>query len=256
MSDTALGYLVGSTTRPDTLTALRDQDRLSIRALEDRVAASRRTLKRTLGAMESRGWVRNVDGAYELTSLGAAILSAYDRFRDHERIAEQFRPFLERTPGAVFDPSIDALADATIRYPDDPESSIDRLVELRADASRLRECAPFLLLESVRQLADRITDDGPSPDVTLVIGDGTPTTDQYTAEYCERFATLAAADSVDIHLHSDIPFPFGVFDGHAFAGAMEPDGMPHAMIESDHPELVDWAERTFDDYLAAADPLE
>lgn len=256
MSDTALEYLVGSTTRPDTLAALRDQGRLSIRGLEDRVAASRRTLKRTLGAMESRGWVRDVDGGYELTSMGMAMLSTYETCRERERIIDRFRPFLEHAPAAAFGLDIDVLADAElIRSDDDPAAPVDRLVDIRAGATRIRECAPFLLWDTVQQLVERVTGEDP-PDVTFVLNAVEPTT-EYTEAYRESFERLAAAPSVDIYHHPDeIHLPFGLVDGRVVIGALDADGMGHALVESEADPLVEWAEWRFEEYLAAATPLD
>ncbi|MFB6103347.1 MAG: helix-turn-helix transcriptional regulator [Haloplanus sp.] len=256
MPDTALEYLVGSPVRPATLTALRDAGPLSIRTLEGRVSASRRTLKRTLGTMESRGWVRPVDGGYQLTALGASILAAYERCRETKRIAEEFSPFLRQTPAPGFDLDLDTLAEATlIRTDDDPTAPIDRLLELRADATRVRECAPFLLLDSVRQLADRVANGEPPPQVTLILRDCSPTPEGYSPEYCDRFETLLSASSVDLYRTDDVPFAFGIADDHAFIGSADTDGMPGTLVESDSPEFVDWVERTFEQRREAATPL-
>jgi len=175
MSDTALEYLAGSVVRPDSLAVLRDGGRLSLRDLADRVSASRRTVKRTLNAMESRGWVRPTNGAYELTALGVAMLSAYETFRERSHTATRLRPFLEHVPASLFDLDIDVLADATVVTPDDDPTVIaDRLVDLRSGATRIREYTPYLLLDSVRQFADQVGGDQLYPDVTLVVETDTP----------------------------------------------------------------------------------
>lgn len=254
MPDDALEYLVGSPVRLDTLRALRSDGPLSIRTLEDRVPASRRTLKRTLRTMASRSWVRDVDGEYELTSLGGTILSAYEEFRDRERLAERLRPVLEQTPASAVDLDIEALADATVVHPgDDPTAPIDRLLDLRANATELRECAPYLLYDTVQQLADRVTDDPSPPDVTLVLEDADPPMDRFPAGYQERFEALAGAPSVDVYAHpDDIRFAFGVADDHAFIVGVNLDGVAHTLLESDDPTVVDWATRRFEEYRSAA----
>lgn len=257
MPDTALEYLAGSSVRPATLAALRDHGRLSLRDLDDRVSASRRTLKRTLNAMESRGWVQRVDGRYELTVLGACILSAYEEFRDCERLADRVRPFLEHTPatalGTEFDPEV--LTDATVTtVDDDPTAFVEHLLDIRAGADRLREYAPFLMIDSVRQLAERVENDSPAPDVTLVLRTDAPP--RSSSEYDERFETLFGAESVDVRLYPDGPMVgMGVADGRGFLGAADGDGIPNVLLTSDDPDFVEWIERTFDDYLAAAEPL-
>lgn len=255
MPDSALEYLAGSSIRPSTLAALRDHGRLSIRDLEDQVSASRRTLKRTLAAMESRGWVRPVDGAYEFTALGAAILSAYEAFRDRERLASRLKPFLEHVPAATFDVDIDALADAEVIAPDDdPTAFADRLVDLRAEATRVREYTPFLLIDSVRQLSAQAGNGESSPDVTLVLRTDAPP--QSSPEYADRFETLTAAPNIDVRLNPDGPsLGIGIADGRAFLGTANGRGMPHTLLVSDAPEVVDWAERQFEACLSAAEPI-
>ncbi|MEF8857078.1 MAG: hypothetical protein V5A16_06610 [Haloplanus sp.] len=255
MPDTALEYLVGSSVRLATLVALREHGRLSLRDLDDRVSASRRTLKRTLDAMESRGWVQPVDGAYELTALGDCTLSAYEKVRDCERLADRVRPFLEHTPAAAFDLDVEALAGATVTTSaDDPTAFTDHLLEVRADTSRVREYAPFLMLDSVRQLAHRVESGHSAPDVTLVLQTATPP--QSSPEYTERFETLLDAESVDIWLYPDGPMiGMGVADDHGFLGAADGSGIPKILLASDSPELVEWIERTLDDYVDAAERL-
>jgi len=255
MPDTAIEYLAGSTVRPDTLIALRDHGRLSIRALEDQLSASRRTVKRTLSAMESRGWVRPADGTYELTAFGAMILSAYEEFRECERTVMRLRPFLEHVPATTFDLGVETVADATvISSEDDPTAFVDRLVELRAGTSRLCQYAPLLLLDSVRQLAKQVRNGQPAPDVNLVLGTDTPP--RASPEYAEQFETLVAAPSVDVRLYPDgPPIGFGVADGRAFFGAADRRDLPHSLLVSDAPEVVAWVEREFEAYFDAAEPV-
>ncbi|MFD1632424.1 helix-turn-helix transcriptional regulator [Haloplanus ruber] len=249
MSETALEYLLGSATRPATLAALRDAGRLSSRRLEERVSASRRTLKRTLRTMESRGWVEPVGGAYELTALGAATLATYEQCRERERIAREIRPILEHAPASAFGLDIETLADATVIRPDsDPTAPLDRLLDLRAEASELREAAPFLLRDTVEQLADRVTAESP-PDVTLVLEDAAPSPESYSGAYCDHFRDLLDAPTVDVRVVDDVSVTVGVADGHAFVGVAERDGMPGALLESDDDTVVDWANRSVDRYL-------
>lgn len=256
MPDTALEYLAGSPVRPATLTAFRDHGRLPLRDLDDQVSASRRTLKRTLRAMESRGWVHASNGTYELTALGACILSAYEEFRDCERIADRFRPFLEHTSATAFDLDIDALAGANVVEPvEDPTAFADELLAIRAGADRLREYAPFLMLDSVRQLANRVEDGSQAPDVSLVVRTDAPP--RSSPEYADCFETLVEAPSVDVRRRPDGPMlGFGVADGHAFLGAADGNGMPAVLLAGESADLVGWVESRFETIRAAAEPIE
>lgn len=255
MSATALEYLAGSPVRPDMLVVLREHGLLSLRNLADHVSASRRTVKRTLSEMESRGWVRATEGAYELTALGDAMLSAYERFRERSHVATRFQPFLEHVPASMFDLDVEVLADATVVAPeDDPTAFADRMVSLRSDAARIREYAPFLMLDTVRQLARRVENGQPTPDMTLVVRTDAPPPS--SPEYHDRFETLVEAPGVDVRRYPDGPMlGFGVVDGRAFLGATADDGTPRFLLESDASELVSWVERQFESCLAAAEPI-
>jgi len=256
MADTALEYLAGSPVRPATLAALQDHGRLPLRGLDDRISASRRTLKRTLRALESRGWIRASNGTYECTALGACILAAYEDFRERERIAERLRPFLEHTPATAFDIDIDALTDASVvAQTDGPTAFVDTLLDIRTDTDRLREYVPFLLLDSVRQLADRVDDSQSAPDVTLVVRTDAPP--QSSPEYADCFETLIEAPSVDVRRNPDGPrIGFGVADGHAFLGAADENGMPNALLTGESADLVEWVECRFEAIRAAAEPID
>ncbi|SDZ93909.1 Predicted transcriptional regulator, contains HTH domain [Haloplanus vescus] len=254
MGEDALAFLANSAVRPEILTALREHGPLSVRDLDDRLSVSRRTLKRTLSTMADRGWVRVNDGAYEFTALGDAILSAYEGFRARERVVNRCRTFLEHTPADQFDAGIDALSDATVVDSEtDPTAPVDRVVELRNEATRLRQYAPFLLVDSVEQLTERVAGDSPL-DATLVLQRATPP--DAADAYRERFEALATAPSIDVHIYPDgPPFGFGVADGHAFVGAADANGMPHALLEGETPPLVSWVDRRLDRYLELADPF-
>jgi DNA-binding HxlR family transcriptional regulator len=257
MRGTAVDYLVGSDNRIAVLRVLRDRGPLSARALETRVDASRRTLKRTLDGMATRGWVVSPDAVqgYDLTALGRAVLSGFEAFRARERLAERLRPFLEHAPARAYDVDLDALADATLTVatPDDPYGPIDRLLDLRTGATRLRQCVPFLLTDSVLQLAERVADT-PRAATTLVLSEVGPSSSA-DPTYRERFEALADSPAVDVRLCPDpIRVAVGLADGHAFFGVMA-DGSPHALLDGDDPALVRWTEAYIADLIARSDPL-
>lgn len=212
-------------------------------------------MKRTLNEMESKGWVRRTDGAYELTALGAAMLAAYEQFRERNHSATRLRPFLEHVSASVFDLDATALADATIVTPDDdPTAFVDHLTDLRAGATRIRQYSPFLMSESLQQLSANVGDAPPTRDVTLVVRTDTPP--RSSPEYRERFDALTDAAHTDVYVYPDGPMlGFGIADGTAYLGAADDNGMPVALLIGDAPELVSWVERQFERFLDAAAPI-
>jgi hypothetical protein len=254
MSATALEYLAGSDVRPDVLDVLRERGPLSRRHLTDRVPASRRTVKRTLSAMDSRGWVRATDGGYELTALGGTIHSAHERFRERSRAAARLRPVLERVPAPTSGLDVEALSDATVVAPEDDPAAAARMATLRSDATRLREYTPVLPPDGVRQLSRRVEDDRPTPEITLVVRTDAPP--RSSPAYRERFETLTATSDVDVRRHPDGPgLRFGVADDTAVLCAVDDAGTPRFLLESGSDAVVSWVDRRFERCLAAAEPV-
>ncbi|MFB6108239.1 MAG: helix-turn-helix transcriptional regulator [Haloplanus sp.] len=249
MSDTVLDYLARSTSRREVLVAFRDHGRLTPRVLESHVSVSRRTLKRTLDNMASRGWIRAVDDGYELTALGATVLRAYECFHERTTAAARLSTFLSHLPSSFdLDPTRLADANLAVATENDPYAPVDRLMELRADASFVREAARFLYEDSVRQLTARAHDDPPAR-VHLVL----MTDPDVSVARPVGFEKLLDAPSVDCRFVDTVDFLFGVVDDRAFVGATEDDQL-RVFADTDDVAVVEWVERRFRALRDAADP--
>lgn len=250
-------YLAGSDNRLAVLRALDERGPLSPRGLEERVGASRRTLKRTVDGLTSRGWLTPVEEGYELTALGGATLSAYESFRERQRTADRLSPFLRHVPARIFDLGLDALTDANLVVADEdaPYGPIDRMLDIRVGTDRLGECVPFLLSASIEQFHERLDRPTP-PTVTLIVGETLPPSVERAPKYREGFGRLIDAPTVEVYRYpDDVPVGFGVADDHAFVGVPVDDRL-HALIDGTDPALVEWVESAFEDALAASTPVD
>ena len=251
-----LGFLLRSGNRTELLVSLAESQPLDRYELERRLDASRRTVTRALDALTERGYIREVEGEYVLSAFGASLAEAYRDCRRDVELASEYRPFLERvdTRTLDLDPSLLDGADLLLASERSPFVLLTRTLELRAEASRIREIAPGVEKRSVEQLAERLRN-GEDLEVEVVL----PATALEAAEGTDAFsaghAVAREADAVDFYVADDEFSVFvGVMDETVTVGAGT-GGEPEVMVESDRPALREWAETHLDGVRDAAAPL-
>jgi predicted transcriptional regulator len=251
-----LGLLLRSSTRTELLASLAESQPLDRYDLERRLDASRRTVTRALDALTERGYIREVEGEYVLSAFGASLAEAYRDCRRDVELASEYRPFLERvdTRTLYLDPSLLEGADLLLASERSPFVLLTRTLELRAEASRIREIAPGVEKRSVEQLAERLRN-GEDLEVEVVL----PATALEAAEGTDTFsaghAVAREADAVDFYVAEDEFSAFvGVMDETVTVGAGT-GGEPEVMVESNRPALRELAETRLDGVRDAATSL-
>lgn len=248
-----LSYLARSETRYALLESLADESK-SRRALRDEVAASRSTVVRAVDRMATFGWVEETDGRYRLTALGAHVTSAFGDVSDAFATGNRLAPLLERVPNDEFDLDVEALADARVTpaTPAEPLAPLDRVTELRAASSTVRELSSVVARSSVDQVAERAASGDVDHEIVLTadlvasLGDG--------SEYVDAFETALAA--IDFYVYDgEFPFLLTLLDDCVTFGVVGDDDTPEALVETDDARAYEWAERTYREYRDAADPL-
>lgn len=250
-------FLCQSENRVAVLRALADGGRQDRYALEECVDATRRTILRTVNALAERGFVEETDEGIGLTALGRHVVTHYERLIDELALEPDVEGFLAAVPADAIDVDLERLrtGEVTAAAPGSPFAPLDRSLELRADASEIRELAPGIERRSVEQLAERVTEDDDltveivvTEDVLAAVDDGAP--------YGDAHETVLAADAVDMAVH---PGPFevavGIADEVVFLVAENGDGQPSAILESDDPVVRQWATAVVDRYRDEARPL-
>ncbi|MFC6989354.1 helix-turn-helix transcriptional regulator [Haloplanus sp. GCM10025708] len=259
MSDTAIRYLVGSDNRRRVLAALRADGPLTRRDLEDRIAASRRTVKRTLGELEDRGWIRPVGEGYDATALGVSVLDALDGALDRVDLATRFAPLLSHVPGDAVDLDVGGLADATLVSPTEgnPYAAMHRLHELRTGAAYVRELAPTPCLDGVEQLTERIGSADDPPDVEAVVEAAALDAVDSSSDVRAELEALATAETADVRTCDQaIPVVLGVYDETAVIGALDDDGILVALAETTDPAVRDWVVDEYRSYRQQSTPFD
>lgn len=252
-----LAFLLRSENRTAFLAALDEAGNLDRYELEDRLDVSRRTVTRIAKNLTEKGYIEESSNSYTLTAFGTAIAEAYRQCRERTRIATTFRPFLANVDCNSFDMDLRLLRDADITVATEvsPYAPLDRLLTLRETATSVRFVSPIIEKRSTGQLEGRIRRDDEFHFVAILLAD------VYEAaisqpEYTSSVEILRNSDSVEHFVHpGPMPYFLGIVDDVAVLGASV-DGNPHALVESDRPELREWVTDRIDEYHHEAVPAD
>lgn len=254
----AVAFLAASENRVETLAALREGGWTDGRAVAESVDASRRTVTRTLGALEERGWVasENATGPYRLSALGRVVFDAYADATERLSAADRLAAFLARVPADAFDLDPAALADAdvVVRGENMPFAPMDRVLELRREASEIREVVDVVQADSAAQLRERVEAGELRAEVVVESGvlDAVSEEDGYAAE----FEAALAADGCSFFVYEgSLPFVFGLLDDTVVVGVNDGEGLPEAVVVSESPAVREWAAARFESYRERATAL-
>jgi predicted transcriptional regulator len=250
-----LRFITQSANRADALAVLAAEEPLDRGELESRLDSSRRTVIRIVNSLEERGYLRETDRELRLTPFGAHVTDELDEFLAETRTALEYKPLLRNAPPVFRALPVGSLADAELLVASDadPFSILDRVLSLRAEATRIREVAPAVQKESVDQLAARVQQDDDF-DVEAVISVRANDAAESRVDYRDGHATTVEADAIDIYVHPDpISFFAGVMDETAAVGVSK-DGQPHALAVSEDPDLRAAVESVFERYRDEATP--
>ncbi len=226
--------------------------------LEQQVAASRRTVVRTLEQFHQRGYLRRTDDqdGYVLTAFGEHIANSFRQSRDVVGTLSELKPFLTRldTEQLGFDPTV--LEDPTLTVTTDirPYAVLDRLIELRATAAELQMAAMKFELRSLEQLQRRVMTDG-SLSATIILS--APVFEQARSDpaYREAYQQVRDTATVQLFVYPDpLEYMVGIIDDTAVIGVRD-GGTPYALLETEHQTAIDWVDQRLTELQSAATPL-
>lgn len=251
--DGEMAFLSRSDNRTQLLSALRSDQPLDRDGIEQAVDSSRRTVARTLNKLDDRNYIHHTDEGYRLTGYGGELIETYEEYTERVRIAERYQPVLGNVDGEFLEFDLSALQGASLFVADDasPYALLDRTLELRKEATRIRELAPAVEKRSLEQVRERIQrDDLETFEVIL------------TAETAEvafshpEYDPVTTVDGVRQYVYDgEFPLFVAVIDDTVLLGVTV-DQKPSAMIETTDETIREWAEETIDEFRAAAVPLE
>ncbi|PSP78784.1 transcriptional regulator [Halobacteriales archaeon QS_1_68_20] len=257
MADIAerIDFLASSTHRVEVLRALDDDGPLSRRTIQDRVDASRSTVKRALDGLAELDWVAETDDGYVITPVGSAVLSAYAEFADAVRTAESVAPVFRWLPETDPDFDLRSLDDAevVVASEGDPYAPAIHQTELMQSVKRFRGLFPSIDREGIRRVHDRIVAGHLEAEI-VVSADVAATIRE--EPYADLFREPLATGRLSVSVVDEVPFHLGLpDDGSVQVGVEDDEGLPRALLDTGDEAVRRWGKRRYEEYRSAATPL-
>lgn len=249
-----LDLLIDLLRRSPLLEELRGES-LDRAGLQDRLNVSKSTSHRHTRLLDELGVIEKTDGEFRLTESGAILTDAMVRFKREASSSLQLAPVLEAIQNAPVDIDSDAFAGATVTSAEqgDPYSPVARFVALVRETETLRgfdmdAIAPLYMDEIQQRIVDGMeTEDIGRPEVTKNALEGYP----------EKCVDACASGHLTVQLHDDLPFALALFDHRVGVGVCERDSRQlRVFVDTDSPEVREWAEAVYETYESQAIPLE
>ncbi|MFB6120348.1 MAG: helix-turn-helix transcriptional regulator [Halobacteriaceae archaeon] len=241
--------LAASESRAALLTRLRTDGPATRADCEEWLDASKRTVKRSLAALEERGWVSERDGEYRVTAAGGPVADRYDAFVSAVGVSQRLQPFLSHVPPGELGFGLEHLQDAEMLAGSEetPLAPLERALELRKRATRIREVTSIIARESAGQLADRITE--ADLDVENVVTEAALREARSNPDYADALTATRGAEGHTLYVTDrDVPFLLGIFDDTVVLAATGDDGLPVAVVITEDETVLDWARAWFRSY--------
>lgn len=241
--------------RRQFVAALRDGAK-DKRTLVDATDVSRSTVSRALRDLQANQLVERTNGSYRTTGYGDLLADEFESLLQTASSAWEVRDVLDKVPADELGFDLSRLADADVTTPTtaNPTAPMDRVVELKREASSVRSLASGRspgALDAHAEAAD-------SSDHTF---ESVCSTDLVAwlladADRRETIEALLEADGVAIYAYDgDIPVPIGITEDVVFFGVESDEGAPVALVESTDDRVREWAVDTFESCREAADDL-
>lgn len=201
------------------------------------------------------GVIEKSSDAFRLTKSGFLLTDALVRFKREARSALEIAPVLKAVQMAPIEIGIDVFVDATVTSAErgDPYSPVARFLSLAEETDTLYGfdidgIAPLYMQEIQRQIIDGME----TKDLVLpeAVRDSLDTYPEMCMEAC-------ASGNLTIQLHDDLPFSLAVFDNRVGIGVCAEGGRQlRVFVDTDSPEVREWAETVYKAYKTEAIPME
>ncbi|EMA38954.1 helix-turn-helix transcriptional regulator [Halobiforma nitratireducens] len=245
-----LATLTRSPVRLCVLESLLERGPATASDLEPHVDASRRTVSRSLSALDEQQLAISEGRTYRATTY--AELVADDVFSLLERLerGHEFATFLEAFPTEEIGLTASEIASAdgttTCRRSADPHAPVSHVIDVLEGTRRVRVLAPIASPLYVRPLVACVRD---GATVEAVVD-----ADAYDS-FCSKLRggvrVAATLGDISLAVHDDVSFGLLECDERVVLGAYE-DGILQATFETDDERIRDAGQDVYDRYRTAA----
>ncbi|WP_408957070.1 helix-turn-helix transcriptional regulator [Natrinema sp. 74] len=243
----------GDETEPDPVELMRRSELLAVlrdgpktpNELEGDTSLSRSTVHRAIESLADQRILADTDGGFELTGFGRVVADEITGCRTAIATADRLRPLLETVATTPVTVPIEHLADAEVTYPQQAHAHVAtrRITDLLADAERIRLFAGVispLYLEMAYEQVQRGTEVVAIFDRRVV--------EILFSEYGSHAREAAQTGHFEILVYDRCPFELFLCDATVGIAAHDDDGFLRLFVESDDPDVFQWAESMYERY--------
>ncbi|WP_227375150.1 helix-turn-helix transcriptional regulator [Haladaptatus halobius] len=248
-------FLASSPTRLCLLRKLRDQS-LDPSTLTARCTCSRATVHRNLETVQQYGWVRSVDGSYELTVVGKRILDQFDSLLETISTVNAHKMFFQHLGDLGLDIPLAGFDSGTVvtATPENPHAPLRYYTTEIAELSskRFYGISPIVSPE-FNEAGRSFVESG--TEIELIIDETVLSVAQ--AAYPNDIAEAFEVDHFSLYVYpDDLTFGLALFDDRVFVGSHTDNGQLQACLDSTDEELFDWVADRYNQFRAEAEPVE
>ena len=250
-----IAFLANSENRVAVLESLCDGAHAR-HVLMEQTDVSRVTLGRILEELEQRRWITRNGQICDITPLGAWVCEEFLAFEGTMEAENELRAVSQWLPDTGYDFHISHLAqgEITLVTRADATAPISRLIQ-HFDVGGPMRAFSFAITASFLQACHRhVLDENITwewvftPDVRRVLED-----DADMRRYSREMLTSGGARYREFD--GEIPHVVIISTELVNLRLADADGAATALIQVNHPEVREWAERTFETYWDAATPV-
>lgn len=228
------------------------------RELQDETGVARSTVARALDEAGARGWVESMGSRYRITSSGEMMVAEFRRFVERTRGIRQLGAAFEWLPERVYELDFRHLRTAEVTAPTvvNPTAPFDRGLELIRDADEYRGLTQNSFPEYMRVIRDRV--ERGRLEFQGVIEAGFVESIRSESERRSLWRDVAHRTWA---YEGKVPINMHVLDGTAVIWLCDEDQdgddvFVKGLLESDHPDVVSWAQSLFEEFRSESDPLD
>lgn len=219
------------------------------RTLVDSLEFSRSTVDRGVRELEALGFLTFGNDGYEPTTCGRMAAEGYRQFEHQVRTLLEFQPLLQWIDFDDCDFDLRWLVDATLYTPErgDPYAMINRHVQLVKQATTGRFLLPYVGQHATEAAHESVHQhDG---EHELIVAPSVVETFQTNPTYAEMIEKITEVGSVHVFVY-DEPFPYSlaIIDDEIVQIVADENEEPRALLESNTPEIREWAHQKFEEF--------
>lgn len=221
--------------------------------------ASSPTMGRVLDDFETRRWIVRRGQTYELTSLGVFVAERFTALFEAMETDRTLRDVWQWLPHEMDGFRVELFANAVVSYPGPgyPYQPIERVMQLIEGTETMRGFGMAVLKSSNLDAFCRSILDGMECEYVYP-----PSVLEACLSWdAERIAEVAARDNYTALIHESLPSDnrcgIAIYDDRVGICCHDSEtGMVRAHVDTDVPEVREWAESLYEQYRGEARPLD